>query len=626
MSGWNKKKVAEFRAAFEDFLKYLQIDSKETGVGPLTLYNAQKRFLDEVFAGLENDIHFFVVLKARQLGISTITRALLLFWNFMHGGLRTALIYDTDSNKEDARKEMQRFYDGLPESHRIGQTKHDRYMFGFDNGSLISYFVAGIKKTKGSGGLGRSRGINVAGATEISSWGDIEGLRAFERSLAQQFPDRLYIFESTARGFNIFYDMVEEAKSDDLTKKFIFIGWWAKEIYALQRDSALFARYGVDPPDETEQRKIDEVKRLYNYTVTQEQLAWYRHETDPNVEHRSRDSEESDEILQQELPWTEQEAFLLSGSQFFPSEKLTAATLEATKENPKAYYYVMTDEFTSTTIKEARSIKHAQLLVWEEPDPSGVYVLGADPAYGSSEDGDQYCIQVLRCYADGVDQVAEFCTKMMTTYQFAWVIAHLCGAYANARLLLELNGPGSAVFNAFRELETLIKQGYLKEKAEEQGFANIFDNVRQYLWARQDTLSRNPTAFHFETNTKRKIQIMERLRDFFHVRQLRVRSLAALAEMKNIVRNGDSIQGDGASHDDRVMGLALAIRAWEDSERRRLIMENRTREWEAKRRDMTQADMYKIWNDSIVGDFFTRQRRDRVAEQRRVRRGSRYNW
>jgi hypothetical protein len=81
------------------------------------------------------------------------------------------------------------------------------------------------------------------------------------------------------------------------------------------------------------------------------------------------------------------------------------------------------------------------------------YVIGADPAYGSSDWADRFCIQVYRVYADGLEQVATFATSELNTYQFAWVIAHLAGAYKNSTLNLEVNGPGQAVINELRNLK-----------------------------------------------------------------------------------------------------------------------------------------------------------------------------
>jgi hypothetical protein len=544
----------------------------------------------------------------------------------MHRGLRVALVFDTESNKEDARKEIELLLSRLPDSHRISTTNHNRNQLDLANGSRISYFVAGIKKSKGSGGLGRSRGINCAANTECSSWADIEGLRSYQRSLAEEFHDRLYIWESTARGFgNIFYDLWEEAKADDITKKAIFIGWWAKEIYSIEKGTPLFERYGTAPITEDERRRIDLVKQRHGHTVTIEQLAWYRHKYDPN---RGDDGSDyvGQDIIQQELPWTEEEAFLLSGSQFFPSEKLTEARKEAGKLKVSGYNYYMTEEFISTVIEPAKVSRRAWLKVWDEPDPAGVYVIGCDPAFGSSEDSYNHCAQVLRCYADGVEQVAEFCTSEPDTRQFAWVITHLCGAYANCRFLLELNGPGHAVWTEIKSLRQLISMGYLREAAEEKGLTSIFRNVREYVWAKEDSLNKNPSAFHWETNTKRKVQIFERLKALFNTGQVIIKSTECIREMQKVVRDGDSIKGEGVAKYDRVMAMCLAVRAWEDGERRRLTSEGRTKEIEAKRREFSVHDLQKIWSEGLVANFFNEQRTDMLRAKARARRGGRWNW
>lgn len=626
MAGWNKQRVAAFKSAFADFLKYVVIDTKDYGEMALKLYGSQRRFLTEVFEGLERDIHHFTVLKARQLGMSTIVRVLIIFWAFMHPGLRVALVYDTDKNKQDARAEIRLFLSKLPASHRIQIAKggDNRDFLQFENGSRISYLVAGIKKTASSGGLGRGLGINCCGATECSSWADVEGLRSFERSLSDRFPDRLFIFESTARGFNIFRDMWLEAQDDDLAKKAIFIGWWAHEGYAIQRESPLFDRYGEEKPTEEEAEKIEQVKRLYNVDISMEQLAWFRHEYDPNHDSGVRERMGQD-FIQQELPWTEEEAFIQSGSKFFPVNQLTDLAKESERAPVKNYKYFMSSDFLNTLLDEVKISRNATLRVWEEPDPTGVYCIGADPAYGSSEDADRHCAQVIRCYADGVDQVAEFCSPDGPPYQFCWVIAHLCGAYSNARLLLELNGPGNAVWGEFRTLETMMRVGEMHKIAEERGLGNIFENVKHYLWKRTDALNQNPTAFHFETSTKRKIMIFERLRDFVHAKQIKVRSMECIEEMRRIVRDGDSIKGEGIEKDDRVMALALAVHAWESSERKRMIMEMRSRENEAKRKQLTHQDVYEIFNTSLMQNFFHERRRATIRANLAMRGRSRYD-
>ena len=50
---------------------------------PLTrenLYGAQVTVIEVIFDALGRDIHDLGILKSRQLGVSTIIRALMLFW------------------------------------------------------------------------------------------------------------------------------------------------------------------------------------------------------------------------------------------------------------------------------------------------------------------------------------------------------------------------------------------------------------------------------------------------------------------------------------------------------------------------------------------------------------------
>src|SRR5215469_7216118 len=619
MARWNPAKVQAVRAAFNDFLGYLRIDSKETG-GRVLLkpYQAQLRFLDGIFAGLARDVHSFTVLKARQLGVTTISLALDLFWLGIIDGLQGALIFDTEGNKEKSRTLLRRYVESLPPRLSFPRiAKENRNGLVLENGSTFDYLVAGVRKSVGSGGLGRSRAYNFCHATECSSWGDESGLQSLVRSLADSFPDRLYIWESTARGFsNPFYDMWDDAKTDELTKSAIFIGWWAKEVYAVARDSLIYEKYSKLPVTEREQRRIDAVKDQYGVSISAEQLAWYRHQADPGATGDELDGRVGSDILDQELPWTEQEAFLHSGANFFSGEAITHAY--------KGYRYAMSEEFFATEVVQVRTPRDAQLKVWEEPDPTGIYVVSADPAFGSSETADRYCCQVLKCYADGIDHVAEFTATQIATYQFAWIIAHLCGAYNNCRHILEINGPGEAVANEFRTLKTLMTTGYVREEAEETGLRAIFDHVRSYLYHRPDSLG-GGYYLHFKTNLMNKKSNMNRLRDAFQMKLLKVRSIECLSEMGDIVESGDTIKGEGHKKDDRVMAMALGVRCWNDMERMRLVAQNYTREEATKAKNATEADMQAKFNSMIVGDFFARQRAGRERAARAARR-TRWNW
>jgi hypothetical protein len=629
---WNAEKVRVFRESFYDFLSHVRIASKETERDePIVLYEAQRRFLDGIFDGLADDIHSFTCLKARQLGISTASYLLTLFYVSVFPGLKGAIVFDKDGTREEFRNLIKAAMKSLPPSHAISTESENRHGAVFPNGSTLSYLVAGVRKSKGSGGLGRGLGLNFLHATEASSWGDEDGLASLQRSLADKHPNRLYIWESTARGMNMFRDMWLDAIEDDLAQRAIFIGWWAKDTYRIEKETPLFQRYGLDPPSKEEVARIVHVKEEYGYDVTVEQLAWYRHAFDPR---RDKDEEEDSfdvSITTQELPWTAEEAFILSGSQFFPGTLLNAAANEAHKPEHKfkGYRYFLGENFQSSFIEQVTRYKDAELKIWEDPDPNGVYIVAGDPAYGASDTADRYAAQVFRCYSDGLEQVAEYVVRDMRTYQFAWVLAGLCGLYGQyrARIITEINGPGEAVWNAFRELEKDYNSGNIKPKDGSTGARNILENVRQYFYRRRDSMG-GGYFYQWVTSGDRKIQIMQAMRDIFCLGQLRVYSLQCIEEMKTIRQDGPIIQAELSKKDDRVLACAMAVRAWQDFERKTLQTQGLTRELAVKSKNFSHEDMSAMFftnlKDNALADIAFQRRM--AMRKARPRGSSRWGW
>ncbi len=124
---------------------------------------------------------------------------------------------------------------------------------------------------------------NVDGAERIppcvghdkASWDDEEGLASLLASLAETNPLRYYMFESTARGFNMFHDMWTTAKRAR-TQKAIFCGWWRNQLYMADPKSDIYKVYwdGKLSPEEKEWTK--DIKKMYNYEINSRQIAWWR--------------------------------------------------------------------------------------------------------------------------------------------------------------------------------------------------------------------------------------------------------------------------------------------------------------------------------------------------------------
>ena len=595
----------KWRELFLDFCANLYIDSKDEGICCLAdvLNGAQNLFLDEVCEGLSRGVRHFTVLKARQLGLSTISLAMDLFWLSLHPGMQGGLITDTEGNKEKFRIILTRYMESLPRELKIGVKVHNRNNIVFDDGSVLDYLVAGVRK---NGGLGRSRAFNFVHATECSSWGDEEGESSLRASMSQIHPNRLYIFESTARGYNLFYGMWQRAKSDHATQKAIFIGWWAKESYSVKVGSEVFKKYWNNDLESDEKEKIDMVMAKYGVRITPNQIAWYRWMADTQI----TDSD----TLAAEFPWTEEEAFVATGKGFFPV-KMVAANKQDIYDRVvpfEGYRYVMTSDFTKTECQKVKTIAEADLRVWEHPSDKGYYAIGVDPAYGRDEDADRSVITVWRCYADKMIQVAEYATSLPETHHLAWVMCHLAGNYKNCIINLELQGPGYAVMKEFDHLKLLIANGYLdRQFVEKPGMLEFFNKAKWYLYHKPDTMG-SGYVYNFKTNSESKQTILNEMRSQYQIGAIEVKSVPLLEEMLTMVQDGVEICASGNNKDDRVMATAFACKIWIDQLRRNLVSQNKTVERQILDEN-NEKNPYNSFMQYIYQDHLKNQKSSRIA-------------
>jgi Terminase RNaseH-like domain len=561
---------------FYKFCSELKIETKEKGLKKMDhLLGTQTYVMNEIADGLEKDIHFFVILKGRQLGITTISLALDLYWHFINNGLQGTLTTDTEENRDMFRSTLSMYMEGLPKEYKIPLLAHNRNQLSLRNRSRLFYQVAGLR-AKGS--LGRGKAITYLHGTETSSWGDEEGLASLLASLAETNPNRLYIFESTARGFNMFHDMYVTAKKAR-TQRAIFCGWWRNEFYSADPSSDVYRVYwdGKLTPEEKEWTR--DIKKLYNVEINSRQMAWWRWKLHEGIK--------DDALMYQEFPPTEDYAFVMTGTSFFSNARCTDAAKIARRINYDAYRYVMGANFQDTEVLKSTE-RMCTLKIWEEPVDTAYYVIGADPAYGSSDWADRFCIQVFRCYADGMEQVAEFATSEMNTYQFAWVISHLAGAYKNSTLNLEVNGPGQAVIN---ELRNLKRQATAMGGVVGRDLMDVLGSMRSYIWRRNDTLSGPSNSIGWLTTSQTKERMLSYMKDYFERGMMAVYSMDLIEEMKTIIRDGGSIEASGRNKDDRVIAAALATAAYAEQLQPILIANRITRDVSRKEQEQTPEQL-----------------------------------
>lgn len=560
---------------FLEFISELQIDSKEKGIIPLkdSLYRGQWLFLEQVCAGLDAGCREFVVLKARQLGITTISLAMDLFWMFVHDGMQSGFVAQDEGGKEKTREILERYISGLPDDLKVSIVKHNRYNLLLSNGSIMDYLVAGT--TKRTKSLGRGRAHTMSHLTEVGFYGNQDAVDSYVAGLAKDHPDRLRIWESTANGFDSpMWEKWSSAKEDTITQKCIFIGWWGNDTYDVSSNLQLMEQYGEEPnPDELIQ--IAEVKKLYNQSISLGQLAWYRW--------YSATQSRTPHMMMQEYPWTEEEAFISTGSKFFDQKKLSEQIQDLTRNySPfKGYTFQLGKTFVESRPVACDKVADVTLRVWEKPVQGAQYIISCDPAFGSNDNKDNAAMQVKRCYADRLVQVAEYASHDPFTFQQAWVLAWLAGKYKNCLVNLEVSGPGGEVLMELKHLKALAQAGALSlppSDPDAEARDEFLDNMqaaRWYIWNRPDSMGQG-FAYGWKTTSENKIAALNAMRDAHVIGALVLRSLLLAGEMQNIVQNGWDIRASGQNKDDRVMAGALAVWGWQQWIRPQMIAEMMT--------------------------------------------------
>ena len=522
-------------ADFESYCRTLTIESRDEGLVKFRLNMAQIKVVTEITRCLEEGRHTICILKNRQVGMSTLGLALDLYWGRKHPGIHGSLVTNTDSNRETFRTTLDCMIGEGARKEEGPVLKHNREHLVFKNRSRLIYQVAGERDTGGS--LGRGKGLNYCHATETSSWASPELVDSLSSSFSQKYPHRLYFFESTARGFNHWYDMCQTAKRSGRNKggsqALIFVTWWMGDECIFGKDSNEYRVYGSESPSPQEREWMNAVKTIYKHKITRGQLAWWRW--------MQEDQGHSMESMLEDFPPIEELAWVMSGAQFFSTQSLTKLMTACKRSKPRGYTYEIGGTHDELQRRNCEYTE-PQLLVWEEPVAGAVYVIGADPSGGTGGmGGDDGVIEVLRCYGDGVEQVAEFRAPGMPGYCFAWIINDLSMRYNPCILNLEINNAGVAVADELARIE--FRGSY-------------------YIYRKVDSLGGNG-ALHWRTTQETKRWVMEQLRGIVEQGRIEVRSEVAVSQMRKIEQDGAYIGASTKAHgDDCVMGLALAVEAW----------------------------------------------------------------
>lgn len=529
---------------------------------------------------------------------TTISVCFDLFWLAIHPRTIGCLVVDDPKNLAVFRQNIRTIVNSFPKGFfgkSFKVTKHNDALLQFSNGSRLDYLVAGKRSTT----WGEGRGYSLCHLSEVSKYGNREGLENFLQSFAVNNPERVMIMESTANGMNHWRDMWYEAKNNP-SIMCAFIGWWARDDQKIARRDPLFRHYSA-PPNGEESALCNEVLERYGHIVTMEQLAWYR----------SMQAKFDKTATDQNQPWVESQAFVLTGYSFFNTRLVQNRYTEIYDEEIrfKAYRFIIGNNFWATVIEpitDPNRLDEVELRVWEEPNPNGTYVIGCDPAYGHSENSDNHAVSVWRCYADKIVQVAEYADNRVQTHQAAWVLAYLAGAYKNCMVNLELGGPGRQVMREFDNIKSQLRSELYQPRNRDRGWEDFLTQARWFLYTRPDQPG-NGYVFNFEMSYRNKFDVMNLMRDLVSTDVALINSVPLIEEMATMVQERSDIgpAASGHQNDDRVIAAALAFRTYYDWIQKTLVAAGATYD-AVLREELGMRDAGAQIVDRLVINYFKR--------------------
>jgi hypothetical protein len=199
-----------------------------------------------------------IVLKGRQMGVSTYVAARFYHRTINSPGLRTIILGHERRASSNLFGIVKRFHENLPDDLRpsVGTSNAEELIFDkIDSGYIVAVATGE--------GTGRSATAQLLHASEAAFWNDLPMQMA---SLMQTVPDldgTEIIIESTANGFNDFQALWRRAEAGESEFIPIFLPWSLDADYRRKVDADFVM-------DEEEHRLAE----LHNLDI--DQIAWRR--------------------------------------------------------------------------------------------------------------------------------------------------------------------------------------------------------------------------------------------------------------------------------------------------------------------------------------------------------------
>lgn len=507
--------------------KYIKIRDKAGKIIDLKINQGQQKLYDAIKKQNEEGKPIrIIVLKARQIGFSTLTESIIFKNTATKFNVNAGII----THKEEATTNLfnmsKRMYDNLPDNMKpsLKRSNAKELIFDNDEGTGLKSKIKCM--TAGSSGVGRSDTFNYLHISELAFWGN----NAKETTIGlfqavPNLPNTMIIIESTANGFEYFkelWDMASKGESDFVP---VFVGWNELDDYRMPYTGFELTDYEKN------------IQKIYNLSL--EQLSWRRW----CIKNNCGGDEQQ---FKQEYPINPQEAFISSGNCIFDKEIVINRIQKLPKPLKIGYFEYKYDD----TMPIGRKIydiqwvndKNGYIEIYETPNIYK-YCIGGDTA---GEGSDWFTGHILN--AKTGKQVArlrhqmdeDLYVRQMYCLGYYYQSKDKEGRITPALMCIESN------FSSFPNKE-LVRLGYtnmfVREK--EDRFSGVIDK-----------------SYGFKTTSVTRPVIIAELVKIVRESVELIFDKLTLEEMLTFVKNEKGrAEAQQGAHDDLVMGLAIAYYA-----------------------------------------------------------------
>lgn len=538
-----RQKVLEIS---QDFFRYasnnLWIKDKDANITKIDFNKAQLAIINRVLELLDQGKPVrLIILKARQMGLSTVIEALVYWWVTNHKNITAMIVSHDDASSKNLYNMFKRYYEN---SNPIFQptrkyntrndivfdvddkTKAEAKRLGVDSPGLGSVIKTGTAQNTS---VGRSDTLQIVHGSEIGEWDNGEELVASLLQTVPLRPNTMIFLESTAKGRgNYFHKEWEAAKKGDSIFEPFFFPWWQHDEYEIDEK--------VTDYDEEELGIIDQF-RLAGIEEDRwpKKIAYRRY--------KKKEFSSDPMKIYQEYPSTDFEAFLASGRARFDIGSLLALERHANSQEPPKFYSL---EEKRGRVIVANEEKEAPLKIWDLPDSREDYVIGADVAEGisissTSKSGDYSVAEVMR--KSDMKTVARW-RGHIDPDKFGDVIDKLGRFYNNALVGVEVNNHGLTTITRLRDLF------YTNMYRRERGIDERFEQTTQKLG--------------WKTDMKTKPLMIDALGEAIREGVLIDYDQTFISEaMTYVVDDNGRTNADTGCYDDCVIAKAIALQMFE---------------------------------------------------------------